>query len=612
MSADEGRPQRKLFIHPKTRATEENTNGPRSSAKAKPGGPVGLTREQELELARRLRERDRRGGKKQNRSRPKEVSATNANEPQQVPTPRNRANATPGAAVGSSAAGRSRIDSPWAAADVRQKTIRKAKRSKAPEVHLLRPVTSGAVRILDELPGVPPIQPKRAPWFDGLLETPVDDVAPDRFFFVGIDAGTSGIRVGLHDELNKQTTLYDFGRNPAGGTRFSFPALAGAAGRLLELGGDVVDLPPDRRFVSFKGALVHRQMEEDLCRRWKSLRLPYADELCQSRAPSVADFLYAVSIARALELALHPLVDRNSNSPAYLGFAVGAPFVGDDPLRHRFARGLATALLLTGAVGARPNLERVIECFAHAWGRARQIAEAPPEQRRINVRSEAHCAILPLRRLFQIGRSFLIADIGASTADISVVKIGTHQRPYCYAAASSPVGVDMLDLLIKQGGSAGADVLSKRIDRVSGESVTAPAGSRRPTTVAPLQSSLRSVLHQAIHKNRSEAAWRTVYVVVVGGGSKIPVLHEVVMSASAPGGFIEQRQSMALDLESPDVVGASSRSPSRAENFELVSVLGASIPEWEIGEFSTPDQVPTVQPTYWGLKPRAVLADWRD
>lgn len=112
-----------------------------------------------------------------------------------------------------------------------------------------------------------------------LLDIRPDDVAEDRWFSVGIDAGTSGIRVAAHDEFHAHTTLFDFGPNHAGGTRFSLPAVAAIQGDALVFGNDAVDARPADRFVSFKGAMVHAAAQERLCVQWASLGLPASQEL---------------------------------------------------------------------------------------------------------------------------------------------------------------------------------------------------------------------------------------------------------------------------------------------------------------------------------------------
>jgi molecular chaperone DnaK (HSP70) len=213
------------------------------------------------------------------------------------------------------------------------------------------------------------------------------------------------------------------------------------------------------------------------------------------------------------------------------------------------------------------------------------------------VRSEAHSAILPLRRVFQPMRNFLVADIGATTTDIAVVRIGSEQQPYCYAARSAPVGVDTLDARDLAGLHHGPDILTLRVERMQARAARNRAKSVDSGATRPLRDVLSGVLHAAMEKNRDRKRWAALYVVVVGGGSRLPELREIVLNVQAKG-WIEQRQQPGLALERPLVVGASTRPSTTDEEYELVSVLGSAVPGWEAGDFTTADRVPLVIPQY--------------
>src|SRR5687768_10819171 len=79
---------------------------------------------------------------------------------------------------------------------------------------------------LPEFADVPRRAVQGAERLELLHRTEASAVADDRIFSVGLDAGTSGIRVAVHNEFHGATTLFDFGPNLAGGTRFSMPAVA--------------------------------------------------------------------------------------------------------------------------------------------------------------------------------------------------------------------------------------------------------------------------------------------------------------------------------------------------------------------------------------------------
>lgn len=474
-------------------------------------------------------------------------------------------------------------------------------------------------------PATPPAAPPPAPlpsfgdipvrevtppaWLSGLLTSPTEHVPEDRFFSVGVDAGTSGIRVALYDEFHAGSTLFDFGENQTGGTRFSFPAAVGCRGERLVFGNDVVALPVANRFLSFKGALVHPEVERRLCERWAALRQPYAAHLRASARPTAADFLFTVSLARALEIALPALVGT-SDQPGYATFTLGAPINENRNRAARFEQAIAAALWLVGSIGNQPRIEILVEQYAHARNRSAPILHTPANDRRIGSRSEAHSAILPLRRIFEPLRNFLVADIGATTTDIVVVRIGSEQRPYCYAAHSAPVGVDALDELELVQADGERDYLSLRVERLRRKA----RPSRRPlagSVARQLRDEVNRTLAAAIHQNPDRKGWQTLYVVAVGGGSRLPELRDVVIGAQARG-WVEDRQQPGLALEKPRVIGASTRPPTPDEEYELVSVLGSAVPVWDAGEFGTADQIARTVPIYEGppTRPRLTPMPW--
>lgn len=437
-----------------------------------------------------------------------------------------------------------------------------------------------------------PEEPLRDPWFSGLLTVTPDSVESDRYFSVGIDAGTSGIRVAAHNEFASTTRLHDFGRNRAGGTRFSFPAVAAYSDGVLLLGNDAVDVPVAQRFTSFKAALIHPALDRAMHAQWEVLSLPGGDVLKFGASASISDFLYSVSIARAAELALPGLLDRTYGVP-YVGFSVGAPLL-NSVSPNRFERGLSAALLLAGSIGERPSLTSLLQRFLYAWGAAEPLCCAPQDTRRVQARSEAHSTLLPLSRLFVPWRNFLVADIGASTTDVAVVRIGENQKPFCYAAESVPIGVDTLDRAEAEESGSPLNLLAVRQARASGEVM--PMKAKAGGEVArQLTASLQRVISHATQKDPDAKAWQEIYLLVVGGGSNIRVLRDAV-SAHSPHEWVKAQFVQKVSFDLPEVRGSTSDSPQDTELFELVSVLGAAVPGWAAGEYATQDQVRPAPP----------------
>jgi hypothetical protein len=426
------------------------------------------------------------------------------------------------------------------------------------------------------------------------------DAGTDSFLFVGIDAGTSGIRVGVRDVFEAGTRLYDFGANEAGGTRFSFPAVAAVVDGRLRFGNEATAAPREARFASFKGGFVHRHRDGEIRDRWRSLRLPGWDSLCGEGLPSITDFLYAVTVARALELALPRLAGgADALENAHLSFGVGAP-VGDDPQEgERYRRALGCAVGLFGAVGARPPLQRLLRNFAHVWYRSLPLCSREAGERRLHVRHEVDSAIRPFERLLTFGSNFLIADIGATTTEVAVLRIG-KETVSCYASRSVAIGIDDFDRAVAHAAKRDTDVVHERRSRSQPRSWSALERQQREragkAVADELTTALRGVLHQAVQVNPSEIGWRGVQVVIAGGGSHLDALRAVFAKNALPHPFIQHRNTVDIRLAAVEVRGASAKSPVPTEFPELVSVLGSSVPPWEGRAFRTPDQVEAVVP----------------
>lgn len=426
-----------------------------------------------------------------------------------------------------------------------------------------------------------------------------DDVPDDRYFFVGIDAGTSGIRVALRDEFSQETRLFDYGENPVGATRFSFPTAVAVLDGTFVFGSTAVQASPEQRFVSFKAALVHPEVEAELLKRWRSLALPAPPESAAA-IPSPSDLLYSVSVARALELSLQQLTERGqatNGRPASYSFAVGAPVDGTPQVSERFHRALATAVLLCGQIGPRPPIKKVLGSYAAAWEAAGPVCAAAPEEQRLFLKSEAYSAIRGLQKFKQSGNNFLIVDIGATTTELSLIRVGTDLLA-CYAACSIPVGVDYADRASLRG--VRDDVLKARLRRhSSGGSPGDGASAKALEKLAEeIRRHLGGVLRAAIRKNEDPPSWKDLYVILAGGGSNVTELARVFREDPIPHNWVKRRFNLSPMLSEAVVVGASNRSIQDNELFELPSVLGTASPAWEDEETVGPDEVETVVPIY--------------
>jgi hypothetical protein len=395
-------------------------------------------------------------------------------------------------------------------------------------------------------------------------------------------------------EFTGRIRLYDFGENRAGGTRFSFPALAGIGsdGRIV-FGNDAVSIEWQRRFQSAKAGLIFSDQSAGTNDRWARLGLSNADAFRAPDGPSVVDLLYSACIGRALALALPSVVPQSRT--AFLSFSVGAPLDGTGTTRSRFAQAFAAGILLAETVEPAMDVRELIDVFAQAWSGGRALALASEAERRVHVRAESQLLVKSLAPIMTLGRSFLIADIGATTTELAVLRRGTDRALHRWATISLPLGVDAADRLHMHERGDDVDLLQLRIERVHGQSANAEAIER---LALDLSASARRVAHLAVKQNKDPKGFRTIHVCVAGGGSRIKRLKEALLSGEKLHPFVRGRVSHEPRLPgSIEVVGASSRSPAPDEVPELICVAGAASSPDEDEPYSD-EQFDPVDPDY--------------
>lgn len=421
----------------------------------------------------------------------------------------------------------------------------------------------------------------RRPAWERLLEHPDSG---EGVFNIGIDVGTSGIRVASFDEDTDRIRAFDFGPNEGGGTRFSFPAVVGRRGSYLTFGNDACRLPPTERVVSYKAGLIHPDHES-------RYRVPWAEIGAGSRAlfqgdggPGPEAFAFVLSLAQALQIAvpqllLAPGVDP---PPAYVRVSVGAPGRRGSDWHRRIERATFAALRIAGGLPQQPKVEEAVSWFVHAWRRAEAESSASEEEKRVFLVPEVYASLRALSSGFVEGENLLIADIGATTTEIAVLRY--HQRKiHLWHGDSTPVGVDDRD----RGEEAGNDVLQIRRKRPSRSASASWEGYQG--TSRSLGSLARRTVCSAVQLNMDEPSWKAVSVVVVGGGSHIPPLKAAVRSP--PGNEGLHRWVKQVSLREPtagevEVVGRSADPPGRDELPEIIPLLGIVREDWGSVGFS--------------------------
>jgi hypothetical protein len=418
-----------------------------------------------------------------------------------------------------------------------------------------------------DLPDIASSPDPRPDSWGALLQPWTNKLSEDSVIHIGIDAGTSGIRVASQAEFTEGFGLFDFGPNRAGGSRFSLPALAGYVDGHIVFGNDAAELTWAQRFASFKAGLIYPTQSRGATERWAKLGLPYAEALQGDVGPRVPELLYAASIGRALTLALPELV--GDIKARFLSFSVGAPLDDTDVTYARFARAFSAGVLLGGLIEDRMEPGVLVERFAAAWRDARGPAGASDADRRVLVRHEAQLLVRSLEDLIIEGRTFLVADIGASTTEVSILRRGGGVLRV-WESRSVPLGVDRADL--QSGAGKRVDLIRNRQARMDGSGGTDGV----PALVDALRREIRRALHLAVQRNPDERSWSEVRVVVAGGGSNIPKLRRALEAGRRPHHWVAQRIAHRPTIPSVAVCGASSRSPTVDEAPELVCVLGAA------------------------------------
>lgn len=456
------------------------------------------------------------------------------------------------------------------------------------------------------LEGVPPLRAKPQRDWQRVLDQDPEEVLPERVFSVGVDTGTSGLRVASKSEFTEEYCLFDFGENKAGGSRFSFPALIGVDGDRVLFGNDAVDVPWQRRFTSFKAGMLFLDQAKGMTERWQRIGLPYAESFASDKGPKVPEFLYSMSVAKALSLSLPELL--NGLEDTYLTFVVGAPSDGwREDVSPRFHRAFSAGVLLAGCMAEAQNTETLVRCFAHAWKEAESLSQASEAEARIHVRHETQLSVSSLRKFFQNGRTFIIGDIGATTTEVAMIRVD-FGRLNRWVSRSLPVGVDQADLRALSESRSKKDLVARRVDRMQKR----PGALKNQHTVqlaADLEKQVAGVLRQAISLNPDKPSWEEVHVSVFGGGANIQDLGDVFKNVDVFHDFVKRPIHHPLKLLPASVRGASEKPPAREETPELVTVLGAATPVFEEIPYSA-EKMQVVLPEvdenpYWELEKQA-------
>jgi len=434
----------------------------------------------------------------------------------------------------------------------------------------------------EPLPDIEPVTEEHS-WWKRLNDKSGDE----RSFHIGVDSGTSGIRVASFREDHERARLFDFGENLAGGTRFSFPSAAGVKNNRLLLGNDAVELNPRDRFESLKRSIMFRSESEKFNELWTKLKLPFSKEFSGKEGPGAGEFLFTILIARSIELSLPELLSGDFNDLRDFDdvlplFVMGHP-IGkkDEEQEHRFARVLATALVMMGNVGPSPDVEEAAKKFAGAWVKSAKMIEEDTTERLFKLRTEVEATVVALSEYLTNDGVFVLADLGATTVELSVIMRPTSGVLNVWVNKSLPLGVDILDYRFADE-EGRVDHIKRRIDRRSRSDGGGQELADTPEFqgfVEVLAKNIKSVMYKAVSLHPYRPDWTNIRVCIAGGGSNIKPLRNVFKNdliSAHP--FIENAELMMLRTKETKVVGENAEQIVQEERAELTCVCGLADP----------------------------------
>jgi hypothetical protein len=253
------------------------------------------------------------------------------------------------------------------------------------------------------------------------------------------------------------------------------------------------------------------------------------------------------------------------------------------------------------------RLSEMVPAWMDAMPAVAAVALLPEEERRTQVVPEA-VAILEGVRDFapaEWGRNYAVVDVGAGTTDVGIFRVnpvrGNPTMPFL-AASTLAVGCDnvdrgLCDRVVDRGArdrtlvghmreakmhiSPGATVpltLRSQVLRITFDHLTEVVGS----LAGDLRAHMVACFKDAYQRDRDPEQWRSLSMILVGGGSLIQPL-EGILGQNLPGtGFCAVKLTSLDDVLGDlgiRVVGASNDPPERADLRFLVPALGLTVPD---------------------------------
>jgi hypothetical protein len=359
----------------------------------------------------------------------------------------------------------------------------------------------------------------------------------------------------------------------------------------LVFGNEAVSVQSERKHTSFKAGLIYPDHPSRKRAAWRELGEAAEGLFAGTDGPGPEAFCYTLSLARAMELALPAVLSSPDGDPpeVFVSLAVGAPDRRGSGCHRRIEHATFAALRMAGAVGARPTLESAVRLFIWAWRAADADVAMGPEEKRVDVVPEVVASLRALQDGFASGENLLVADIGATTTEMAVLRYHASCI-HLWDGRSHGVGVDH---------RAGEQVEARDLIGVRRERAARSASGRSRTwagfdgVCADLADAAKRTILSGIRLNPDRTSWADLSVFVVGGGSNIPPLRQAVATGWRPNGprgdqlsWVQRAGLRTVASQNAEAVGATHAPPDTRELAEVVAVMGITRPPWTADEFS--------------------------
>ena len=430
---------------------------------------------------------------------------------------------------------------------------------------------------------------------------------PARRIVLGIDYGTTSTKVAFRDLVAKDRApnLVDFGTTEAGFCRFALPsAVAVSRGKVVV--GAAAERRSTRVWRAAKMAVLAGSQENPM-------KVGHT-----LKSATEAEFAAAMTIAHAVRIGMDAAAAVGDGGAMrwIMNLDVPVDSVERDEVADRFRSVLSAAVVLAPQLSFPAPLGAALELFE-------QALESPlPDEVQIDLVPEARALMQGLAHTIDLERgvAHAILDVGGGTTDIGVflhVPSKDRDRMPFWSSGSIDIGCGRLDEALWSAVGGDLDgvltpsnlsaIAAMKRDLVSngiGAIDLPAAGVRAELTLESLDGLCSKVFGlvrdfygdvfgRAYAKQKYQDLWRTLPVFVVGGGSLLPPVRQLLLEPPPKRDWVDivPKTNRQRDVRC-NVVGASDELLDEFEFPFVLPALGLSYAEPELPEFVPPSEVP--------------------